>query len=232
MFLVSHGAQRSAGNILGCYSCPNSRESIALQVSGPEAPPPKPNGFCQLTLQRCVSVSALHCCCSVAKLCPTLWDPMNCSTAASLSFTVSQSLLRLMSIDLVMPFSHLILCCPLLLLLSIFPASGALPMSQLFAWDGQSLRASASASVLPISIQGWFPLESTGLNSLLSNLKSLLRHHNSKASILRHSAFFMVQLSHAYMATRKTIALTRWTLVSKVMSLLLNMSKVCHSFSS
>ena len=97
-----------------------------------------------------------------------------------------------------------------------FPASGALPVSQLFAWDGQSLRASASASVLPINIQGWFPLESTGLNFLLFNLKSLLRHHSSKASVLRHSAFFMVQLSHVYMATRKTVALTRWTLVSKV----------------
>ena len=89
-------------------------------------------------------------------------------------------------------------------------------MSQLFVSGGQ--RIGASASVLPMSIQGWFPLRLTGLISLLS--KSLLKHCNSKASVLWHSAFFMVQLSHPYMTIGKTIAMTIWTFVSKVMSLL------------
>ena len=89
-----------------------------------------------------------------------------------------------------------------------FPASGSFPMSWLFASRGQSIGASASAPVLPTSIQGWFPLRLTGLSSLLSKrLKSLIQQHNSKASILQHSAFFMVQLSHPYMTTGKTISL-------------------------
>ena len=93
-----------------------------------------------------------------------------------------------------------------------FPALGSFPMSQFFASSGWSI--GASASVLPMSIQDWFPLGWTGWISLqfkrLSSL--LLQHHSSKASILWCSAFFMVQLSHPYMTTRKTIALTRWDL--------------------
>ena len=81
---------------------------------------------------------------------------------ASLSFTISWSLLKLMSIELVMPSSHLILCCPLFILPSIFPASGSFQMSQFFASGGQSIGASVSASVLPMNIQGWFPLGLTG----------------------------------------------------------------------
>ena len=83
----------------------------------------------------------------------------------------------------------------------------------------------ASTSVFPMNIQGWFPLGWTGWISFLSKgtFKSLLQHHSSKASILWHSAFFMVQLSHPYMTTGKAIALTRWTFVSKVMSLVFNM---------
>ena len=108
--------------------------------------------------------------------------------------------------------------------LQSFPASASFPLSQFFASGGQSIVASASVSVLPMNIQDWFPLELTSLVSLQSKgLSNLLQHHSSKASILRRSAFFIVQLSHAYMATGKTIALTRWTLVGKVMSLLLNM---------
>ena len=103
------------------------------------------------------------------------------------------------------------------------PASGSFPMSQLFALGGQKIGASASASVLPMNIQDWFPLGLTGWISLQSTLKSLLQHHSSKASILRSSAFFMVQISHPYMTTRKTVTLTRWTSVGKVMSLLFNM---------
>ena len=109
--------------------------------------------------------------------------------------------------------------------LQSFPASGSFLRSQFFTSGGQSMGASASASVLPMNIQDWFPLESAGLNLLAvqRTLKSLLQHHSSKASILQHSAFFMVQLSHPYMPTGKTIVLTRWIFVSKVMSLLFNM---------
>ena len=108
--------------------------------------------------------------------------------------------------------------------LQSFPASGSLPMSQLFAWGSQSIRVSASASVLPMNIQDWFPLGLTGMVSLQSKGLSevLLQHHSSKASVLQYSAFFIVQLSHLYMTTGKTIALTTWTSVSKAMSLLFN----------
>ena len=88
--------------------------------------------------------------------------------------------------------------------LQSFPASGSFQTSQFFTSGGQSAGVSASTSVLPMNIQDWFPLGLTGWT-----LKSLLQHHSSKASILRHSAFFIVQLSHAYMTTGKTIALTR-----------------------
>ena len=118
---------------------------------------------------------------------------------------------------------HLILArfysCP-----QFFPASRSFPVSQFFTSSGQSIGASASVSVLPMNIQDWFPLGWTGLISMQSKeLKSLLQHYSSKASILWRSAFFIVQLSHPYMTTGKTIALTRWTFVGKVMSLLFNM---------
>ena len=109
--------------------------------------------------------------------------------------------------------------------LQSFPASGSFPMSQFFASGSQSIGASASAAVLPMNIQDWFPLGLTGLISLL--FKGLSRdfsqHHSSKASILQCSAFLMVQLSHPYTMTVKTIALTRQTFVDKVTSLLFNM---------
>ena len=96
------------------------------------------------------------------------------------------------------------------------PTSESFLMSQLFAWGGQSIGALALASFLPKNTQDWSPLEWTGWISLQSKgLKSLLQHHSSKASILRHSAFFTVQLSHPYMTTGKTIALTRRTLLAK-----------------
>ena len=103
-----------------------------------------------------------------------------------------------------------------------FPASGSFPMSQFFASGGQTIGDSASASVLPMNIQGWFPLGWTGWIFLQS--KGLSRFFsNTTASILQHSAFFMVQLPHPYMTTGKTIALTRRNFVGKVMSLLFNM---------
>ena len=99
--------------------------------------------------------------------------------------------------------------------LQSFPASGSFPFSQFFTSGGQS--TGVSASVLPMNIQDWFPLGLTGL------ISCLLPCYSSKASILQCSAFFMVQLSHLYMTTWKTIALTRWTFVGKVVSLLFNM---------
>ena len=118
---------------------------------------------------------------------------------------------------------HLVLYHPLLCRLQFFPASRSFQMSQFFASGGQSIGVSASTSVLPMNIQDWFPLGWTGWISVLSKgLSSLLQHHSSKASILRCSAFFIVQLSHPYMTTGKTIALTKWTFVDidKVISLI------------
>ena len=103
--------------------------------------------------------------------------------------------------------------------LQSFSASGSFPVSWLFASRGQSVGASASASVLPMNIQGWFLLGLAGLTSLLP--KGL--HHNLKASILQCSAFFMIQLSRSYMTTGKTIAFTTLTFLNKVLSLLFNM---------
>ena len=108
--------------------------------------------------------------------------------------------------------------------LQSFLALGSFPVSQLFAWGGQSIGVSALLSVLPMNTQGWSPFGWTGWISLQSKglNKSLLQHHSSEASVLRHSAFFTVQLSHPCMSTGKTIALTRRTFVGKVMSLLFN----------
>ena len=108
----------------------------------------------------------------------------------------------------VVPFSS----CP-----QSLPSSESFPMSQLFTWGGQSTGASALASLLPKKSQGWSPSEWTGWISLQSKglSRSLLQHHSSKASILWRSAFFTVKLSHPYMTTGKTIALTRRTLLAK-----------------
>ena len=104
-----------------------------------------------------------------------------------------------------------------------FPASGSFPMSWLFTSDGQSIGALSSALVFPVNIQGWFPLWLTGLISLMSKgLSRVFSNTSLKASISWCSAFPMVRLSHLYMTTGKTIALTMWTLVGKVMSLLFN----------
>ena len=105
------------------------------------------------------------------------------------------------------------------------PVAESFPMSQLFTWGGQSTGVSALALFLPKNTQGWSPLEWDWLDLLAvqGTLKSLLQHHSSKASILPRLAFFTVQLSHPYVTTGRTIALTRWTFVGKVMSLLFNM---------
>ena len=142
---------------------------------------------------------------------------------ASPSITNSWSLLKLMSIKLVMPSNHLILCCPVLFLLSIFPSIRVFSSESVLRIRWPSIGVSTSASVLPMNIQDWFPLGLTGWISLQSKgLSRVFSNCNSKASILQRSAFFMVQLSHPH-TTGKTIALTRWTFAGKVMSLLFNM---------
>ena len=124
-----------------------------------------------------------------------------------------------------MPSSHLILCHPLLLLPPTLPASGSFPMSQLFAWGGQSIGVSASTSVPSMSTQGWSPLGWTGWISLQSKGISRVFSNTTvqKDQFFGSQTFFTVQLSHPYMTSGKTIALTRPTFVGKVMSLLLNM---------
>ena len=108
-------------------------------------------------------------CCSAVKSCPTLWQPSWLAVCQpSLSFTISQSFLKLMSTESMMPSNHLVLCHPLFLLPSIFPSIRAFPRSQLFASGVQSIGASISTSVLPMHIQGWFPVGLTGLISLQS----------------------------------------------------------------
>ena len=165
---------------------------------------------------------------------PSVWSlscvwlfatPWTAAHQASLSNTNSQSLIKPMSIELVMPSSHLILCCPLLLLPSIFPSirvfsnESALHIRWPKYW-------SFSFNISPFNEHPGlisFRMDWLDLLAVQGTLKSL-QQHSSKASILQCSAFFIVQVSHPYMTTGKTIALTRWTFVGKVMSLLLNKS--------
>ena len=148
--------------------------------------------------------------------------PQTVECQVSLSITNSWSLLKLLSVKLVMPSNHLILCCPFSSCLQSFPASGSFPMSQFFASGGQSTGALASASVLPMNIQDWFPLGMAGLISLQSKGLSRVFFNTTVWKHLRGSAFFMIQLSHPYMTIGKTVAWIRWTFVGKVMSLLFN----------
>ena len=165
---------------------------------------------------------SLYCCCSVINHVGLFATPWTATRQAS-SPPHPLSLLKLMSIESVMPSNHLILCCPLLLLSESFPASGYFPKSQLFTPGGQSI--GASASVLPMDIQGWFPLELTDSISLQSKGLSrvLSRTTVQKHQFFGAQSFFVIQLSHPYMTTGKTTALTRWTFVRKVMALLYNM---------
>ena len=152
-----------------------------------------------------------------------------------MSITNSWSPPKPMSIDSLTPLNHLILCCSLFLLPSIFPSisicsnESALRIRWTKDW-------SFSFNISPSNEHpGLIPFRMDWLElfAVQGTLKSLLQHQSSKASIFRHSAFFTVQLSHPYMTTGKTIALTRRTLVGKVMSLLSNMlSRLCHNFSS
>ena len=151
--------------------------------------------------------------------------PWTAGCQASLSFTNFWSSLKLMSIESEMSSNHLLLCHSLFVLPSIFPGVRVLTNEWLLHiscpkyWSfSYSTSPSIEYSGL-ISIRiDWFHLL-----SVQGTLKSLLQHHSSKASILRHLALFMAQLSHPYLTSGKTIALTRWTFVGKVMSLLFNM---------
>ena len=152
-------------------------------------------------------------------------SPWTSASQASLFITNFRSLLKLMSIESVMPSNHLILCHPLLLLLSIFPRIRVFSNESVLHircpkyWSFSFSLSPSSEYSGPIS----FRIDWLDLLAVQGSLKSFLQHHSSKASILQRSAFFIVQFSHPYMITGKTIALIRWTFVGKVISLLLNM---------
>ena len=147
---------------------------------------------------------------------------MDCSTPDFLSITSSQSLLKLMSIKSVMPSSHLILCRPILLP-SIFPSLGIFSSESVLCirwpkyWSFSVSPSNEHSGLIS------FRMDWLDLLAVQGTLKSLLQHHSSKASILWHSAFFMVQLSHPYMTTGKTIALTIWTFVLSLLMPLLKL---------
>ena len=191
-------------HILGPLSRPTDSETLELM----------PNNPFFKALQVVLTRAKVCCCCSVLIFVRLFETPWTAACRASLSFTISQSLLKLMSIESVIPSNHL--CCPLLLLPSIFP----------------SIRVFSTESVLPIRWPKYwsfsfcispsneysrlisFRIDWLDLLAVQGTLKSLLQHYSSKASILRHSAFFMVQLSLPYRTTGKTIALIIWTSVS------------------
>ena len=151
--------------------------------------------------------------------------PWTAACQASLSISNSQSLLKLMSIESVMPSNHVILCLPLLLLPSIFPSIRVFSNESLFHIRCQKYWSFSFSISLSNKYSGLISFRMDWLNLLAvqGTLRSLLQHCSSKASILQSSAFFIAQLSHPYMTTGKTIALTRRTFVDKVMSLLFNM---------
>ena len=162
---------------------------------------------------------------SVSHLCLTHCDPWTAAHQTSLSITNSRSLLKLMSIKLVLPSNHLILCHPLILLPSIFPSirvfsneSGLCIRWLKYCSFSYSISSSNEYSGLISFRMDWLDL-----TAVQGTLKSLLQHHSSKESILHCLAFFIVQLSQPYMTTGETIALTRQTSVDKVMSLCFNM---------
>ena len=169
----------------------------------------------------CLMPSTVLCCHSVTESCLTLCDPMDCSMPGS---SILHYLLEFAQIHVHWVSDAILPSLPPLapfFCLQSFPAFESFPMSWLIA---SVIGASASASVLPVNIQGWFPLGSTGLISLLvqRTFKNLHHCHSLKASFLQHSAFFMVQLSLPYITAGKTIVLTIWSFVGKMMSLLLN----------
>ena len=178
-------------------------------------------GFNESFLSEFSSVQSLSC----VQLFATSWTT---ACQASLSITNSQISPKLMSIELVMPSNHLILCCPLLLLPSIFPSIRVFWL--IIKWVSFLHQVakywSFSFNIRPTNEHPGlisFRMDWLDLLAVQGTLRGLLQHHSSKASILLRSAFFIVQISHPSMTTGKTIALTRWTFVGKVMSQLFNM---------
>ena len=170
--------------------------------------------------------------CSVTKLCPKLFDTLWTVAHQGPLPSISWSLLKFMSIELVILPNHPILRCPLLLLPSIFPSIRVFSNESAFhiRWPKYcsfsfTISPSNECSGLISFRIDWFDLL-----AVQGTLKSLLQHHSSKASILLCSAFFMVQLSHPYMISGKTTALTRWTFVGEVMSLLNMLSRLVIAF--
>ena len=159
---------------------------------------------------------------SIALLCVTLYNPMNCSTPGFPVHHQLQSVLKLMSIELAMPSNHIILFQPLLLLPSIFPSIRVFP-NELVRHIRWPKYWSFSFSISPsnkYSALISFRMDWLDLLAVQGTLKSFHQNHSSKASILWCSAFFIVQFLHPYINTGKTIALTRWTFVGKVISAL------------
>ena len=152
--------------------------------------------------------------------------PGTAACQASLSIINSWSLLKLMSIELVMPSNHLILCHPLLLLPSVFPSIRTFSNKSVLCITWPKYRSFSISRSNEHSGLISFRMDWLDLLAVQGTLKSPLQHHSSKASILQCSAFFIVQLSHSYMTTGKTIALTRWTFVGKVIILCYNLSIV------
>ena len=180
--------------------------------------------ICVFNCNRCLikwpSISQFSC--SAVSDSVTLWTA---ARQASLSTTNTWSLHKLMSIELVMPSNHLILCHPLVLLPSVFPIirifsnESALHIRWPKYWSFSFIISPSNEYSGLIS----FRIVWLDLLAVQGTLKSLLQYYSSKASILHHSAFFIIQLSHPYMTTGKIIALTRWTFVDKIMSLLFDM---------
>ena len=178
-----------------------------------------PSGFKEKILQTIITSVQLL---SRVQLFVTPWTAAH---QASLSITNSQSLLKLTSVESVVPSNHLILCRPLLLWPSICPRirvfsnESVLPFRWPKYWSFSFSIRPSNEYLGPISFRiDWFDLL-----AMQRTFKNLLQHHSSKAPVSRHSAFFMVHLSHAHVTNGKTIALTRWTFVGKVMSLLFKM---------
>ena len=199
-----------------------SRSNSASLMNPPQCPP-----LGSLSLPGVPKYFCLWCLSSVQSLsCVQLFvTPWIAARQASLSMTNSWSSIKLMSIESVIPSSHLILCCPLLLLppippsIRVFSNESTLRMRWPKYWSFSFNISPSNEHPGLIS----FRMDWLDLLEVQGTLKSLLQHHSSKASILLCSAFFIVQLSHPYMTTGKTIALTRQTFVGKVMSLLFNM---------
>ena len=204
--------------------------SSLLSLSSTSPTPSNSSGSSQSTklkswlIPQVPTLCFIHQFSSVAQWCPTLCDPMYCACQVSLSVTNSRSLLKLTSIELVMmPSNHLILCCPLLLLPSIFPTIRVFSNESVLhiRWPNYwSFRISPSNvySALISFRTDWFDLF-----ALQGTLSRVFSNTTVQASILWCSAFFIVQLSHLYTTTGKTIALTRQTFASKVLSLFFNM---------